>query len=202
MLEPTVLYLIRHAEPDFGPEGRICLGDQIDLPLSEAGRIQAAQLGERMSDIHLDAIYVSPLLRARQTADAFLQDCPRITAAALTEVGSGEWEGLRFSDIYLRYPEYFDLTGSDGGKTPPGGESDEEALNRGLSLLDELKEHAGKTYLLVTHSGIGRILLCHMLGFPMHRKRTIPMKYASCTEVIREDGTWKVKLSEELIGSC
>ena len=199
MQEPTVLYVVRHAEPDFRTEGRICLGRKLDLPLSETGRMQASMLGEQMRDVHLDAIYVSPLLRAVQTAEAFPQDCPRIVAPALTEVASGEWEGMSFSDIYIRYPEYFDLSGTDGGKTPPGGESDEDALSRGLALIDELGQDSGKSFLLVTHSGLGRILLCYLLGFPMYRKRTIPMKYASCTEVIRENGMWKVKLSEELI---
>ena len=153
-----------------------------------------------MKEKHLDAIYIIPLLRARQTADAFPHDCPRIIAPALTEVDSGEWDGMRFADIYTSYPEYFDFTGTGGGKTPPGGECDKEALARGLTFLDELSKHPGKSFSLITHSGFGRILLCHLLGMPMHKKRTIPMKYASCTEIIGRNGIWTVKLSGDMIG--
>lgn len=193
--------MIRHAEPNFGEDGRICLGTKLDLPLSETGRQQASRLGEQMKEKTLDAIYVSPLLRAKQTADAFSQNCPRITVPALTEVGSGEWEGMRFSDIYTRYPEYFDFEGTGGGKTPPGGESDEAALARGLAFLDTMKASQGKSLMMITHSGFGRILLCHLLGMPLYKKRMIPMRYASCTELMLRDGIWEVRLSEELIES-
>ena len=76
MKEQTVFYLIRHAEPYFGNDGRICLGQKLDVPLSDRGREQAARLGERMKGKPLDVIYVSPLLRARQTAEALSQDTP------------------------------------------------------------------------------------------------------------------------------
>ena len=198
MKEQTVFYLIRHAEPESGTDGRVCLGQKLDVPLSSRGCEQAARLGERMKGKPLDAVYVSPLLRARQTAEALSKDCPRIIEPALTEVSGGEWEGMRFSEIYARYPEYFDFSEAGGGKTPPGGESDEEALARGLAFLNGLAGHPGAHYALVTHSGLGRILLCHLLGMPMHRKRTIPMKYASCTELSCREGTWDVKPAEEL----
>jgi len=199
MNDPTVFYLIRHAEPDFGSEGRICLGRKLDIPLSKEGMEQAAQLADQLKERSLDAIYISPLVRAKQTADALHQACPRIIAPELTEVYSGEWDGMRFSEIYARYPEYFDLSDTEGEKTPPGGESDEDALTRGMSLLDRLAADQGKQYALVTHSGLGRIILCHLLGMPLQRKRAIPMKYTSCTKIIFQDDVWHVELTEGLI---
>ncbi len=62
----TELLLIRHAQQDvdvFGPVGGL-----FDPPLSETGRMQARLLGERLSVEHIDAVYASPLRRARETA--------------------------------------------------------------------------------------------------------------------------------------
>ncbi len=196
MPEPTRFWLIRHAEPDFGGE-RVCLGRKLDVPLSARGREQAVALAERLRFKKLDEIYISPLLRAIQTADALLQQCPRLIAPELTEVSGGEWDGMRFADIYARYPEYFD--GSESGDMPPpGGESDAEALERGMALLNRLTRQEGKTFALVTHSGLGRILLCHLLEVPMRIKRSIPMDYTSCTRLEFSGGLWRVDLSESM----
>ena len=199
MGEATVIELIRHAEPDYGGGGRICLGRKLDVPLSETGKMQAQQLRRQFKDIHLDAIYTSPLIRARQTAEVLPQTCRRIVAEELTEVDSGEWDGMRFSEIYASYPGFFDNSKDGGGQTPPGGESDEEALARGMSLLNRLAGQEGKHFALITHSGLGRILVCHLLGFPLYQKRTVPMQYASCTHLRFKDGSWEVSLSEELL---
>lgn len=199
MDNPTVFYLIRHAEPEFGGEKRICLGRKLDVPLSETGRKQASLLGEQFCNRHLDAVYTSPLIRAKQTADALPQNCPHYVAQELTEVDSGEWDGMRFADIYAHYPSFFENSKGGGGNTPPGGESDEEALARSVTFLYKLTEQKGKCFALVTHSGVGRILVCSLMGMPMYLKRTIPMQYASCTEIRYNEGSWRVVLSEGLL---
>jgi phosphohistidine phosphatase len=57
------LFVVRHAEA--------ASGDPDELrPLTEAGRAVARALGERLADRGLDAVLASPLLRARETADA------------------------------------------------------------------------------------------------------------------------------------
>lgn len=64
----TEVLLIRHGQQDtdfYGP-----VGDLIDPPLSEHGRAQVALLGRSLSTTHLDAIFVSPLKRAYETAEA------------------------------------------------------------------------------------------------------------------------------------
>lgn len=64
----TEVLLIRHGQQDadfYGP-----VGDVVDPPLSEHGRAQAALLGRALSTVHLDEIFVSPLKRAMETAQA------------------------------------------------------------------------------------------------------------------------------------
>src|SRR5438093_8102993 len=64
----TELLLIRHARQEWNPEGTA--GELIDPPLSEHGRLQARLLGESLSAVRLDAIYASPMRRARETVEA------------------------------------------------------------------------------------------------------------------------------------
>ena len=59
------IYLIRHALPDYPGGAKMCLGQKNDLPLSEKGLEQARRLGEFFSALPLEAVYTSPLLRAR-----------------------------------------------------------------------------------------------------------------------------------------
>ena len=57
------LFVVRHAEA--------APGDPDELrPLTDAGRAAARALGERLADLDLDAVLASPLLRARETAEA------------------------------------------------------------------------------------------------------------------------------------
>ena len=57
------LFVVRHAEA--------APGDPDELrPLTDAGRAAARALGDRLSEHELDAVLSSPLLRARETADA------------------------------------------------------------------------------------------------------------------------------------
>jgi phosphohistidine phosphatase len=92
------LYLVRHA--DATP------GDPDELrPLSDEGREQARELGERMRDdgVVPDVVLTSPLLRARETGDALARAtgatseaderlAPGATAETLREAISGRGE--------------------------------------------------------------------------------------------------------------
>jgi len=62
----TEVLLIRHGQQVFDPQSVI--GDQIDPPLSEQGRLQAKLLGEALSTKQIEAVFASPLKRARETA--------------------------------------------------------------------------------------------------------------------------------------
>jgi broad specificity phosphatase PhoE len=66
--EVAELLLIRHGQQVIDPNGAV--GELIDPPLSEQGEQQARLVGEGLSTTHLDAVYCSPLRRAKQTAEA------------------------------------------------------------------------------------------------------------------------------------
>lgn len=64
----TEIYFVRHAQPDINFEGVV--GDTIDPPLTEYGRMQARLVGEALSTVEFAAIFSSPMKRAMETADA------------------------------------------------------------------------------------------------------------------------------------
>ena len=62
------LYFTRHGETVWNVENKIC--GMTDSPLTERGRQQARQLGEKVrdSEVQIDEILYSPLSRAADTA--------------------------------------------------------------------------------------------------------------------------------------
>mgnify|MGYP000626705443 CR=1 FL=1 len=90
-----LLYLVRHGETDWNLERRI--QGSTDIPLNNTGREQARVTGRLLSSRHWDAIYSSPLSRARETAEIIASEVglPGPTPVdALVERAYGEAEGL------------------------------------------------------------------------------------------------------------
>lgn len=184
------IYLIRHALPDYPDGARMCLGQKNDLPLSEAGLEQARELGKRFSRIPLEAVYTSPLLRARQTAAAVAGGRPLHVLDDLIELYGGAWDGLPFDVIHTRYPEYF-VRGA-AISCPPGGESDAHGLARARAALAQVDARTQTCAAIVAHSGINRLLLCDLLGRPMREKRQLPHGYAAVSLLEKRGGVWRV----------
>ena len=132
------LYFTRHGETVWNVENKIC--GMTDSPLTERGRQQARKLGEavKASGVHIDEILYSPLSRAADTAMAIAEatGLPARGEPRLREQCFGKYEG-----------------------TPRnGGESMMQLAQRIYNLLDELKADTDKTYLLVAHNGIARVV--------------------------------------------
>lgn len=90
--------MVRHGETDWSATGRHT--GSTDLPLNERGREQARKLGDGLASLNLDfsAVWTSPLLRARETAElAGFPGAPMLDD--LREWDYGEYEGTRTSDV-------------------------------------------------------------------------------------------------------
>lgn len=187
------VYLIRHAHPDYPNGERMCLGQKLNLPLSDLGRSQAAIVVPEMRKCGVGVVYTSPLRRAVETA-RILSDgtLPVKTLDDLIEMNAGDWDGMRFSDIKRIYPDYFVNHLDEDKRVPPNGESDESGLRRALRALDVIERDPVPTCAMVSHSGIGRILLAHLSGLPMNQKRSVRLPYMGIAELRRTDGGWRV----------
>ena len=149
------LYTVRHGETEWNVVNRVC--GRSDIPLTEVGVEQAEETAKKLKGTHIDLVLVSPMLRARQTADVLCTELGLSyeTDARLLEQDYGIYEGgYRFDEEYLRCKRNFFYNFETG-------ESTAQLTHRGFGLLDELKEkYADKSVLLVCHGGVCR--MAHM----------------------------------------
>jgi probable phosphoglycerate mutase len=118
------ILLARHGQTGDNADGRI-LGRR-DPPLTEAGVEQAQALAATVHDAGLQAIWTSPLQRARATAGAVgaaLGLEPQVLDD-LIESARGRWEGRRVAELAEREPGAFAaFVAGDPAFAFPGGES-------------------------------------------------------------------------------
>ena len=110
------LYLARHGETEWSRSGQHT--GRTDLPLLPEGEARARQLGDRLRGIHFDAVYSSPLERARRTAELAGFPAPEVTPL-LAEYDYGQYEGLTSDQIHALQPDWeLFRDGCPGGETP------------------------------------------------------------------------------------
>jgi probable phosphoglycerate mutase len=158
--------LVRHGQTDYSRENRFC--GSIDPPLNATGLAMAEALGARYGREHWSAIYASPRLRARQTAE------PTARAAGievqieegLREIAYGEWEGRHESEVEASDGERFHAWAAHPGLVaPPGGETGREIATRAVAALDAIRaRHGDGKVLIVSHKATLRVLMCALLG--------------------------------------
>ena len=118
------VYLIRHCLPEFPGGEKYCLG-RTDFPLGPEGLLQAEQTARALPPVTM--VFSSPLRRAVQTAQAIGEP---VILEGLQELYAGDWDGLPFSEIRVRYPELYAARGITPGLPLPNGEPDAEGLAR------------------------------------------------------------------------
>lgn len=62
-----------------------------------------------------------------------------------------------------------------------------------LASLSYIGQRTQRCAALVAHSGVNRVLPCHLLGYPFSRKRQLPLEYASVSALRWENGRWSVQ---------
>lgn len=149
------VYLIRHGLPDFPDGKRMCLGNT-DIPMGEEGLEQAREMAAKLPPV--TAVFSSPLTRAIQTAQAI--GMPITILANLREMSAGEWDGLTFDEIRLRYPDLYAARGINQTIPLPGAEDHKAGLVRFRSAMEAAAAQAPGDFAVIAHGGvIGQFLL-------------------------------------------
>lgn len=195
------LLLVRHGESEWNRIGRY--QGQLDAPLSELGLRQADALAKRLAPEKLDAIYSSPLQRARRTADAIAAHHPTIPFeedAALLEIHHGDWQGLYATEVREQYGEPLEEWRTYPTRCQmPNGESFSNILKRTLNFRERMcREHSGDATIVVsTHDVVVKILIADALGMHMDRINRLWITNASISVVEYTDNLpFLVSLSE------
>ena len=158
------LLLIRHALP-IRVEGA---SGPADPPLSDAGHRQSAALVRWLAPEPLDALVVSPMARARETA------APLAAARGLEPVvHEGVAEFDKDADSYVPMeelkaagdPRWQEIV--DGGYFGEGALTPEEFQATVVGAVEEvIAGNAGATAAVVCHGGVINAYLAHVLGIP------------------------------------
>ncbi len=171
---PSLVYLARHGQTAYNHEGRF--QGQQEIPLDDTGREQALDLAERAAGHGFRALWTSPLLRARETADAVARRLglePR-EDARLMETDAGDWTDRTFAEIQARAPERFAaFVAGDPGFAFPGGESFAAQERRVAAALDDV-ELGELPALVVCHGMVIRAALAVRAGELLTRFERVP----------------------------
>jgi broad specificity phosphatase PhoE len=156
---PARVYLARHGQTAYNLEGRF--QGQQQVPLDDTGRVQASELAERAVGYGFRALWCSPLLRARETADAVARAIglePR-EDARLMETDAGDWTDHSFAEVRASAPERFDaFAAGDPSFAFPGGESFAQQEQRVSAALQTV-ERGALPALVVCHGMVIRAAL-------------------------------------------
>jgi len=175
----TRVIIVRHGQSSYNIEGRI-QGRCDNSVLTEKGRADASKVGEALKSLSFDAIYCSPLQRAKSTAEIIascLEASPEVRDVdKLREIDLPLWEEMLRDEVKEKFaadyrcwkerPDKFHMLVPE-----PEGNREHYPV---LALYEQAKafwqevlpRHQGKTIMVVAHNGINRCLLGTAVGIP------------------------------------
>jgi probable phosphoglycerate mutase len=163
------LYMVRHGQTAASRENRF--SGRSDPPLTAVGEAMAAAFARAYAGLTWNAIYTSPMLRTRQTADALcrLTGSEAVVEDGLTEIDYGDWEGLRQEEVKQRWPEAFEYWADDvASRGTPRGETAFQVAARAMRVVEAIRSrHQRGNVLLVSHKATLRVITCALLGLDL-----------------------------------
>jgi broad specificity phosphatase PhoE len=184
------LWLVRHGESTWNSARRF--QGESDAPLSSRGRSQVRALAAGLAAMRFDALYTSPLSRARDTAAPCGEalGLEAVAIADLREIGLGAWEGLTLETVMAQDGDHYRRWLAAPVAHPPrGGEPMTAFAGRVRAALDHLAgRHPGGRILVVSHGGAIASALCGWLGRPLDTIWTLRLDNASITRIALPEG--------------
>jgi phosphoserine phosphatase len=195
----TSIYLVRHGQTAWNKE-EIFRG-RTDVPLDETGLKQAELVGQYFKEMEIHGIYSSSLSRAWQTAEkvAEFHNLRVEPLPGILDMSFGNWEGRPHQEIR----ESDNKTYRQWVETPhlvrlPGGESLDDVRVRAMAAMEEvIRNHSGKTLVLVTHRVVNKVLICGILGLDNSHFWQITQDTTAINLIQHRDGKYILSLMNE-----
>jgi broad specificity phosphatase PhoE len=190
-----MLYLVRHGQTPWNRDG--LFRGRHDVPLSDAGKRQAATTAEFFEEKPVRFLYTSPLRRSVQTASIIAEHvgCPAREHEGLTDVDFGQWEGKTAGEVSAMFADSYTCYKNLPERAAfPGGESLNECMERTVRTLYQITNEmeADKTRqndtIIVSHRVILKLMILGMLGLSTAQFWRIQLDTCSITEVRYEKG--------------
>ncbi len=167
-------------------------GSGIDSSLNDAGREQATAFFNMYKHIPFDKVYTSALKRTQESVEKFIKlGIPTEALAGINEISWGKKEGEAITPEEDTYYHYM-LDQWQQGNTSlriEGGESPDEVVKRMKPAVDHiLSQKNESTILICMHGRAIRILLCHLLNYPLKSMDMFEHENA-CLYILNYTGT-------------
>lgn len=160
------IYLVRHGQTQWNLEKR--LQGATDNVLNETGRLQAAELAQRLAGVPFNHIYSSGLRRAQETATAFAGATPVTALPALNERSFGKFEGIFEDQRDAALFAEFGKRGTVLDDSLDGGESLQSQADRVMTAVRQITaRHTTGSIAIVAHGGVNPLVLAALLEIPV-----------------------------------
>jgi probable phosphoglycerate mutase len=172
------LCIARHGETDWNKKG--VLQGWLDVPINALGRQQAHAMAQPLADAGFSAIWSSPLVRARETAEivaAALGLPPPSCHEGLKEKHFGAVQGIPKQELAELNPVLLEqILRRNPAAEFAGGETMDEFADRVLGAFDTIgQHHPGQRVLVITHGWVMDVVTRHIQGLArtavLHMKR-------------------------------
>jgi alpha-ribazole phosphatase len=182
------IYLVRHTKVGIGKE--YCYGIS-DVELDENFDRDFAVVKEKLDKISFTRTYTSNLKRCRLLSEFIAQNV--LTEDALLEMNLGDWELMKWSEIDQTLLEAW--MSDFVHVAPPNAENFMDFSMKSVLFFDKLasESQSSDVMLVVTHSGVIRSLVCHVLNMPLANAFNFEVDFGSVTKIEITDGWYKLK---------
>lgn len=183
------LFMVRHGQTTGNVAGLIY--GQIDYPLTQKGRDQAAAIRPILENIKFDRVYSSDLSRAIETQRIAMPDVEGIRTPLLREFDVGNLTNTTYKEAEQKYASQLEDARTNGYDWF-GGESYDDILNRLRKFLDILEADPCENVIAFSHNGMLGFMLQLVLGVQFCRTAVLS---ANCAiQVFEFDGKqWKLR---------
>jgi len=181
--KPTTILMVRHGQTP--TTGKVLPGRDKGLHLADQGHEQAKIAALRIAELKIDAVYSSPLERAKETAAPISAACGLKTKIerGLFECDFGDWTGKQLKDL-MKLPEWQTVQRAPSTFRFPNGESFTEMQTRMVGALDKLRTlHPGGTIVCVSHADTIKAAVAHAMGTHIDLFQRIVISPASVSAI-------------------
>ncbi len=187
--KPTLVLLVRHGQT--ATTGKVLPGRAAGLHLADSGKAQAQAAADRIAALRrVDAVYASPLERARETAAPIAAERQLKVKVdkGLAEVDIGEWTGMELRAA-RKLAGWKTVQSWPSGFRFPGGESIAEMQARMVATMERFRiAHPGGVVVAVSHADPIKAVTIAALGAHLDMYQRVVISTASVTAIAYGSG--------------
>lgn len=158
------ILFVRHGRTEWNAVSR--MQGQLDSALDETGIRQSEINGRLLAGLGIEALYCSPLDRARRTAEIINRhlDLPIRYDDRIKEWDCGDWSGYLYEEVQARWAKEWAALQADGFHyRGPNCENYPDMIERAGPFLQEILTHPAGNIAVVSHGVIGRVMVAMLL---------------------------------------